>query len=79
MKLTHRETDMDDIDLITDKEVARIFCMSSSWTRGQRFKRKNGESHFLAVDPIYIGKCPRYKKYEIMNFLRNVHAQCVEA
>lgn len=58
-----------------DSEVATLLGMSSSWVRGQRFKRRRGQEHFLAVDPIYIGKMPKYHRSEIESFINEISAR----
>lgn len=54
-----------DIQLLKDKEVANIFGMSHSWVRKERFLRRHNQPHFLTVDPVIIGKSPRYIKDDI--------------
>jgi hypothetical protein len=52
-----------------DNEIAALLGMSSSWVRGQRFKRKHGEEHVLTIDPVYIGKMPKYDRVEVDEFV----------
>lgn len=49
----------------TDKDIARLLCLSPSWVRVQRHKRKHGLEHVLSVDPIHIGSSPRYIKTQV--------------
>ena len=47
---------------LSDKEIASELCMSRSWVRKQRWLRRCGEDHVFTVDPILIGKTPRYRR-----------------
>jgi len=47
--------------LLNDKICARIVCMSPSWMRAERRKRKHGLPHTLNIDPVMIGTSPRYR------------------
>jgi predicted DNA-binding transcriptional regulator AlpA len=60
--------------LINDKQVARIFQMSTPWVRVERHKRRKGLPHFLTVDARYIGTSPRYVKSEIDAFVGEIVA-----
>lgn len=53
----------------SDKDVASRLNLSASWVRGQRHKRRHGQTHILTVDPRYIGSCPRYVRDEIETFI----------
>ena len=46
---------------LDDGAIAQTLCVSKSCIRGQRFKRRHGLPHWFTVDPVYIGKCPRYR------------------
>jgi hypothetical protein len=54
-----------DVEFMNDKEIARIFKMSPSWVRGERFKRRHQLPHYLAIDPRLIGSRPRYVRAEV--------------
>lgn len=54
---------------LNDKQVARLLGLSSSWVRGQRFRRSHGLPHILTLKPRYIGSCPRYVREEVDEFL----------
>jgi predicted DNA-binding transcriptional regulator AlpA len=54
---------------LNDKEVARLLGLSSSWVRGQRFRRSHGLPHILTLKPRYIGSCPRYVRVEVEEFV----------
>jgi hypothetical protein len=58
----------------SDKDVARRLNMSSSWVRGQRFKRRHDLPHILDVEARYIGSCPRYVAAEIDAFVASLVA-----
>jgi len=53
----------------TDKDIARRLNLSPAWVRGQRFKRAHGLPHILALEPRYIGSCPRYVASEVEAFV----------
>ena len=52
--------------LVGDDEVAKRLSMSRSWVRQQRSKRREGQPHVLAIDPIKIGeRSVRYLEAEL--------------
>ena len=53
---------------LADRDVASILSVSTAWLRKQRYLRKNGMDHILEVDPIYLGRSPRYRESEILNW-----------
>lgn len=55
---------MADNVLLNDGDIATRLRVSKSWVRGQRFKRNHELPHLLAIDPVFIGKCPRYRAAE---------------
>jgi hypothetical protein len=55
--------------LLCDFDIASLLRMSGSWVRKQRMLRRAGLPHVLAVDPIMIGTCPRYRLAEIEAWL----------
>lgn len=55
--------------LMNDGEVATLLKVSKSCIRGQRFKRQHGLPHWLTVDPVYIGKCPRYRHADFQSWM----------
>ncbi len=55
----------------SDRDVAHLLALSPSWVRVQRHKRRKGQPHFLAIDPHYIGRSPRYLKSEVLDFVSN--------
>lgn len=46
--------------LRNDRQVADILGMSQPWVRQQRFLRRHGKPHVFDVDPVLIGRSPRY-------------------
>lgn len=57
-----------------DKDIARRLNLSSSWVRGQRYKRRHGLPHIFTLDPRYIGTCPRYVAAEVEAFIAAIAA-----
>lgn len=51
--------------LVADSSVAQLLGMSSSWVRKQRFLRRKGLPHILNIEPVMIGKVPRYAEVEV--------------
>lgn len=48
-----------------DSAIANLLSMSSSWVRVQRHKRRHGKPHQLDIDPVMIGRCPRYRADDV--------------
>lgn len=46
---------------LSDKDLAEVLGMSQSWIRKQRYLRAKEEDHILTIDPIYLGRSPRYR------------------
>ena len=61
--------------LYSDADLAALLKMSRSWVRKQRMLRRAGLPHVLTVDPVMIGKCPRYRRAEIETWLAHESAQ----
>lgn len=59
--------------LLTDKDLAQICGMSPSWVRQQRYRRRHGMDHALTIDPVMIGRCPRYKAQEVEEWISSLH------
>ena len=57
---------------LTDHQVASLLKLSTAWMRKQRHLRKTGKPHILTVDPVLIGKIPRYRSEDIKNWLDNL-------
>ncbi|TVQ82919.1 MAG: DNA-binding protein [Micavibrio sp.] len=58
--------------LLSDKDLAKMFGMSASWVRQQRFKRRNGEDHSLTIDPVMVGRCPRYRSADVKKWMESL-------
>jgi len=50
---------------MNDRDVAAVFAMSTSWVRGQRYKRVHGLPHILEIDAVHIGSSRRYLRSEV--------------
>ena len=48
-----------------DKRLAARLDLSTSWVRKQRWLRRHGQDHILTIDPVMIGRSPRYKTADI--------------
>ena len=55
-----------------DKGLASTICMSPSWVRVQRYKRRKGFSHTLTIDPVMIGTSPRYRIEDVEAFIESL-------
>ena len=55
--------------LVNDGAIARLVCMSKSWVRKERFNRRHGLAHTLSLDPLMIGRCPRYRLADVQAWL----------
>jgi hypothetical protein len=56
-------------EFYSDRDIARILCMSPAWVRGQRHKRRHGEPCTFDLEPRYIGACARYVREEVEAFV----------
>ncbi|PZO78697.1 MAG: hypothetical protein DI626_11835 [Micavibrio aeruginosavorus] len=50
------------MSFLKDKEIANDLGMSVSWVRVQRHLRVKGLAHVFEVEPVYIGRSPRYPR-----------------
>lgn len=50
---------------LSDREVSDILSVSTAWLRKQRYLRRNDLGHILEIDPVYLGRSPRYRESEI--------------
>mgnify|MGYP000038220784 CR=1 FL=1 len=57
---------------LNDSAVAETVCMSPSWVRVQRYKRRNGLPHTLNIDPVMIGSSPRYRVEDVEAFIKEL-------
>ena len=58
--------------LWSDKDIASELRMSASWVRKQRWLRRRGEDHVFRVDPVMIGKTPRYRHGDVQNWIEGL-------
>ena len=56
-----------------DKEIATELRMSVSWVRKQRWLRRHGQEHVLTIDPVMIGKTPRYQCEVVMSWFEELN------
>ena len=57
---------------LNDSAVAETVCMSPSWVRVQRYKRRKGLPHTLNIDPVMIGTSPRYRMEDVEAFIEGL-------
>jgi hypothetical protein len=65
---------LENIVFYSDKEIASMLCKSRSWVRTQRLLRRQGKEHLLDLDPVMIGKSPRYRKVDVDRFIAELPA-----
>jgi hypothetical protein len=58
--------------LINDHEVAKLLSMSMGWVRNQRYRRRHSEDHSFTLDPVLIGKAPRYRLTDVNDWVSNL-------
>ncbi len=54
---------------VNDAWIARQICMQPTTIRGQRKDRRDGEPHWLTLDPVIFGDKPRYVRTEVEKWL----------
>jgi hypothetical protein len=67
-------------EFLCDAEIAQHLKVSKSCIRGQRYKRRHSHEHWLTIDPVFVGKCPRYVAtdfYTWVNALEGIRATVV--
>ena len=57
-----------------DKRIAAELKMSVSWVRKQRWLRRHGNDHVFDVEPVMIGKVPRYRHSDIQEWIDNLNS-----
>lgn len=57
---------------LNDTAVAETMCMSKSWVRVERHKRRKGLPHILSIDPVMIGSSPRYRMEDLEAFIEGL-------
>lgn len=65
----------DAITFVDDQWLADRIGMKIATIRSQRFKRRHGQKHWLELDPVYIGSKPRYRRAEVLEWLRGQDSQ----
>lgn len=65
--------------LVSDRDIAGFLSISKSWVRKERFCRRHGLKHTLTLDPVMIGRSPRYRLAEIRAWLEQQAAKTGEA
>jgi len=58
---------------LNDTAVAEVMCMSPSWVRVERHKRRKGLPHTLNIDPVMIGSSPRYRMEDVEAFIEGLN------
>ncbi len=53
---------------LNDKDIAAELCLSRSWVRKQRWLRSHGLDHVFTVDPVMIGRVPRYRQGDLQSW-----------
>ena len=61
-----------ELKFLNDKTLASAMCMSQSWVRVQRYKRRKGLPHILSIDPVMIGSSPRYRMEDLEAFIEGL-------
>jgi predicted DNA-binding transcriptional regulator AlpA len=57
---------------LSDKDLAEVLGMSQSWVRKQRHLRARGQDHVLTLNPVYLGKSPRYRQSEFSEWFNQL-------
>lgn len=60
--------------LLNDKALAGRLSMSASYVRGQRHRRKYGKPHSMTIEPVWVGKSPRYRETDVDAFVASLEA-----
>jgi hypothetical protein len=55
--------------LLSDGDIARFLSISKSWVRKERWARRHELKHTFTVDPVMIGRCPRYRLTDVQAWL----------
>ena len=56
-------------EFYNDRDIARFLGMSPGWVHTQRYFRRQGRSHVLAIDPVQVGASPRYRREDVEAFI----------
>ena len=61
-----------ELKFLNDTAIAETVCMSPSWVRVERHKRRKGLPHTLNIDPVMIGSSPRYRMEDVEAFIEGL-------
>lgn len=61
--------------LLNDGDIARRLGVAKSTVRGQRHRRKTGQDHWFKLDPVFLGRCPRYRAEDFEAFLSTLECK----
>ena len=64
--------------LLSDRDVARSLSLSLAWVRKQRWLRNRGENHVLTIDPVRVGKAPRYRAADLFAWMEALESGGVQ-
>jgi hypothetical protein len=54
---------------VDDRWFAEQIGMKVATIRSQRFRRRQGLPHWLTIDAVMIGSCPRYRRFDALEWL----------
>ncbi len=69
------DSDPERTTLIDDEWLANRTKNAKSTYRVQRWKRRHRQEHWFAVDPVYVGRNPRYRLSDVLAWLDSLEAQ----
>lgn len=64
-----------DMRLLRDADIAELANFTPGWVRKQRMLRRRGQAHCLDIDPVEIGRCPRYRVSDVKAWLGRITAR----
>lgn len=65
----------DDMRLLRDSDIAQLANFTPGWVRKQRMLRRRGRPHHLDIDPVEIGRSPRYRGSDVKAWLERITAR----
>ncbi len=63
-------------EFYNDRDIARLLGMSPGWVRTQRYFRRHGRCHALAIDPVQLGTSPRYRREDVEEWIAALKCGC---
>ena len=66
---------MQTLNLLNDRAISAMLCISQSWVRKQRWLRRKGDPHIFTIEPIFIGTAPRYRADDVVGWLESQKTQ----